>query len=68
MIDPACIKEPVIPLICFHLPSMLPLNSTITLTTSSDSQKLLLLPSDDTNHCNAMKKDEPYRGKVKRGY
>ena len=43
-------------------------NSGITLTTPSSSPKLLLLPSDDTNHLHAMNKYDPYCGRTKIGY
>ena len=43
-------------------------NSVSTLTTPSDYPKLLLLTSDDPKHLHAMKKDENYHGRIKRGY
>ena len=39
-----------------------------TLTTPYDSSQLIILTSDDTNHFHAMKKYEPYCGRVKIGY
>ena len=43
-------------------------NSVSTLTTPYDSPQLLLVTSYDINHRHAMKKYEPYRGRVKIGY
>ena len=43
-------------------------NCVSILTTPSDSPLILILPSDDTNPTYAMKKYEPYRGRVKIGY
>ena len=43
-------------------------NYVSTFTKPSDSPRLFLLPSDDPNPPHAMKKDDPYRGRVKIGY
>ena len=43
-------------------------NSVSDLTTSSDLTRLILLSSYDTRNHHVMKKDEPYRNMVKRGY
>ena len=43
-------------------------NSVSNLTTPFDSPLLLLLPSDYPNPTHEIKKDDPYRGRVKRGY
>ena len=43
-------------------------NYVSTLTTPSDLTQLFLLNSDDTNPRHTMKKDEPYRGRLKIGY
>ena len=69
VIDPACIKYPNIP--PDLLPSVISIaseNSVNTFNTPSNSQKLLLLNSDDPNNTHVMNKDEPYSGRVKRGY
>ena len=42
--------------------------SVSTLTTPSDSPRLLILTSDNNHHHHSMKKYEPYHGKMKRGY
>ena len=66
LIDPTRIKYPTIPLICLHLPFMLPLkNILVNLTTPSYSPQLLLLTSDDPNPCHSTNKDKPYHGMVK---
>ena len=41
--------------------------SVSNLVTSSDSPKLLLLPSDDPDHHHFINKYYPYHGRVKRG-
>ena len=69
MVDPACIKEPATPQIWFQLPFLLPLKNLLVLWPpllilhNPFSYLLMIL----TPH-HAIKKYEPYRGRVKIGY
>ena len=58
-----------------YIPDMLPdaisvdpENSVSTLNTPYYSPQLLVMTSDNPNYLHAMKKYEPYLGRVKRGY
>ena len=69
MIDSAQMKYSDIPLIYFQLTFLLPIkNYVCTWDTPSYLPQLFLLTSDYTNPFHNIKKDEPYRGRLKRGY
>ena len=67
MIDPVHMKEPDIPQICSHLPSLLPLKNCVSNLTNPYDYPYIL-PSNDRNTLHVMKKYVPSQGSVQRGF